>query len=122
MMAEEKLVILTKKDIHQVITNYLHNDLQISRQDIVAVMEKKVEQILEAKIKELLNSKYFTTLVEMKVMQFIKEGKTSSYYDRESFEKFITGEVASQVRSMVFNKYRIEIKEKEDVAMATPKI
>jgi hypothetical protein len=111
-MTEEKIAILTKKDIHQAISNYIHNSLQISREDIVKVMEKRVEQVLETKLKDYLNSKFFTNLVEMKVMAIIKEGKTNSYYDRDSFEKFITSEVASKVRSMVFDKYKIEIKEK----------
>jgi hypothetical protein len=111
-MIEEKIAILTKKDIHQAISNYIHNNLQISKEDIVRVMEKKVEQVLETKLKEYLDSNFFTKIVEMKVMAIIKEG-TNTYYDRDSFEKFITSEVASKVRSMVFDRYKIEIKEKD---------
>jgi hypothetical protein len=113
-MGEDKIAIIGKKDIHVAITNYIHNELHITRDDIIEVMKKKTEQILEHRIKELFDSKAFHELVGLKVMQFIKEGKKNNYFDRDSFEKFITSVVRERVEEMIFQRYEIEIKEKKE--------
>jgi len=109
---EGQVAILSKKDIHQAISNFIHNDLQISKQDIISVMEKKVEKVLELKLKELFNSKYFESLVELAVVRIIKEGTDDGLYGRTSFDKFITKEASRQIHEMVSEKYKIEVKEK----------
>jgi hypothetical protein len=118
-MAEEdeikgKIVILTKRDIHQAIYNYIHNDLKLSREDIKEAMEKKVEKVLEGKLKEFLNSKYFTELVKDAIMKLIKEGEPNAFYQTDPFHKVILREVREQVRNLVFSKYEVSIKEKEE--------
>jgi hypothetical protein len=109
---EGQVAILSRKDVHQAISNFIHNDLQISKEDVISVMEKKVEKVLEFKLKELFNSKYFEALVERAVVSIIKEGTDDGLYGRTSFDKFITREASQQIHKMMSEKYKIEVKEK----------
>jgi len=111
-MSNIPVALISKKDIYKALTNYIHNELHITRAETIEVMNQKVEQILTQKIEELFNSRFFRVLVEMKVMQFINEGKTDSYYDRESFEKFVTEIARNKVYKMIDDKYDIEVKTK----------
>lgn len=109
---QQQVAILSKKDIHQVISNFICNDLQISKQDIISVMEKNVEKVLESKLKDFLNSKYFTALVERTIVSIIKEGVDNGYFGKTPFEKFFVREISSQVRKMVSEKYEVKVEQK----------
>ena len=110
---EGQVAILSRKDVHQTILNFIHNNLQISREDIISVMEKKTEKVLELKLKELFSSKYFEGLIEKIIVSVIKQGVDDGLYGRTSFEKFITREISCQVHDMVSKKYEVKVEEKK---------
>lgn len=110
----EKVAFITRKDIHAGISNFIHNELKISREEIYEVMKQKIEEVADRRIKEFLNSKYFEGLVQRCIVAIIKDGVNDGFYGKTSFDKFITGEIASQVRNMVAKKYEVKVEERKE--------
>jgi len=111
-MEEKAIAFITRKDIHAGISNFIHNELKISREDVAEVMKKRVEEVIDSKIEDFLNSKYFQGLVERSIVSVIRQGVNDGFYGRDSFENFFTREISRCVHEMVSTKYKVKVEEK----------
>jgi hypothetical protein len=105
---------LEKQDYIRV-KNIVINDLHISRDDILDMMNKHVEKVLRGEIENLLRSDFFTRLLDITLFRIMKDGiENESYWCKPTtLQDYIKQEVHRAVRERIMTKYEIEIKERE---------
>ena len=98
------------------VKNIVINDLHISRDDILDMMNKHVEKVLRGEIENLLRSDFFTRLLDITLFRIMKDGITDgpSYFCTPTkLEEYIRERVVFAVQDRILAKYDIVVKEKE---------
>ena len=98
------------------IKNVVINDLHITRDDVITMMNNHVEKILKGEIENLLRSDWFTKLLDITLFRIMKDGiedGVNYFCAPVRLKDYIKSEIKRAVKEQILAKYEIEIKEKE---------
>ena len=98
------------------IKNIVINDLHITREEVIDMMNKHVEKVLKGEIENLLRSDWFTRCLDTTLFKIMKDGIIDgpSYFCAPvTLKDYIRSEISRTVKDRILAKYDVVIKEKE---------
>ena len=92
--------------------NYVVNTLGVSKEVVLEYVKERLEELILKALSTKLESKYVENLIINKITQIVTEGiseRTSIYYERESFEKFVKKVVYEVVEKKINSEYTLQL-------------
>lgn len=107
-----------KSKEYKIFKNFLHNEVNITKDDIYDMVQKSIDHIVEKKIDDLMYTGKFQSIIMHKVTNLVKGGTIrDSYFNQISFSNWVQDEVKRQVKNEVIDNINfninVDVKNKE---------
>lgn len=89
--------------------NYLHNDLNVTKDDIEKWTKESIEKIVDQKIDKFMYSNQFTAMVLNKLSTLAKGQITNSFYQSIPFSKYFEDLLRSEIKQLLLKNFNVSI-------------
>jgi hypothetical protein len=108
-------ITVTGAQVYKAIKNYLHNEMHVSREDIIAMIDAHLKHEVKAYIESKFGTSSFDNYIRQILGAMMQEGvRTSLYSDPMAIDKVVVKAIQDAAREEFIHKYTFSIKEKQN--------
>lgn len=103
--------------VYKAVQNYLVNTAGISKEDIIALVEKRLDSIVRKYLEEKITSGRMDAYLRQVIGVILKDGvQNGSWYSGpQALDQFIKQTLEAHIKDMIVEKFDITVKEKQNV-------
>lgn len=101
-----------KSYFYRALKNFIANELKISKDDIYAAVEKRVDLLVGYALERVLVSNRVEKMICNQIAEYLQKGFSNGYFSQTSFAELIKTQCQKAVREMLEREIEIKVTKK----------
>lgn len=110
---DDMKITVTGSQVYKAISNYLHNEMQFTREDVIKMIDERLERIVKVHLDERMKQNSFERMFRLAIVDIIKGGvQTSIYTGPTPFDEAILKTMKTILREEMEKMFDIKVEKK----------